>query len=178
MALELYRDLHDLLSKFGVETIDEDGDAIQTLDARIRILGGKCKELEDCALQVKEMHRILDECFKDHAPDDPYAACRDHSPGYRMAALMEILEAENERLKEEHSDGECFVCGERTSSLVGNPSRWSIWLPFNGGNETKRVYHLGCVVNAIAEHGAARAKDTWKQGEGDPAIFHDAEGRN
>lgn len=45
----------------------------------------------------------------------------------------------------------CHICGKETNDWAGNPSMWSLGLPYAGGNGKRRCYHLGCVVKVIYE---------------------------
>lgn len=48
-------------------------------------------------------------------------------------------------------DGECFVCGEMTSSIAGNPSRWGFYFPHIDGQQKNRHYHLGCLYPILRQ---------------------------
>lgn len=50
------------------------------------------------------------------------------------------------------NDGNCFVCGEMTDSLIGNPAKWSIFLPHIDGQGKHRHYHIGCLYPILKEH--------------------------
>jgi len=65
--------------------------------------------------------------------------------------LLHDAREEFERLRAERDhwfpkDGPCFLCGEPTESLSGNPSKWPITLPYHYGNGDTRLYHQYCVV--------------------------------
>jgi hypothetical protein len=43
------------------------------------------------------------------------------------------------------NDGVCYVCGEKTNSLAGNPSEWAIYLAHIDGQTKHRYYHIKCL---------------------------------
>ena len=47
---------------------------------------------------------------------------------------------------------ECHICKQQTDDLAGNPSLWSMALPYPGGNGMRRCYHMGCVVEAVTAY--------------------------
>lgn len=77
----------------------------------------------------------------------------------RIAELEAALKAECEALPDKavSKDGDCFICKGTTSAHAGNPMHWPMHLLYKGGNGKKRTYHLGCVIDAIAENAELKA---------------------
>lgn len=49
------------------------------------------------------------------------------------------------------NDGKCYVCGEETNSLVGNPSLWGFYLPNIDGQGKHRHYHIKCLYPILRQ---------------------------
>lgn len=47
------------------------------------------------------------------------------------------------------TDGPCYLCGEVTCSVAGNPHKWPAFYPYSGGNGKWRRYCTGCVIDAL-----------------------------
>jgi hypothetical protein len=47
------------------------------------------------------------------------------------------------------TDGRCFICGEKTNSLNGNPAEWPNFFPYPNGNGKWRRYCTGCVIDKL-----------------------------
>jgi hypothetical protein len=81
------------------------------------------------------------------------------------AALAERAQPTSAGAEASDKNAPCFLCGEMTCSVAGNPSRWPMDLEYRNGNGKRRHYCRGCVITAIHEKIEA-ARASAKEGEG------------
>lgn len=49
-------------------------------------------------------------------------------------------------------DRPCPFCGEMTSSVAGNPSRWPLVFTLPNGTGKTHRFHVGCVMERLFRH--------------------------
>lgn len=63
----------------------------------------------------------------------------------------------------EINDGKCFICGELTNSLAGNPSVWGFYFPHIDGSGKHRHYHLKCLYPILTDAYPAPRVGEWEK---------------
>lgn len=61
--------------------------------------------------------------------------------------LQRIIASHEYLLAKRNIDGNCFYCGKKTNSLIGNPNAWPIYLPRQDG--VSEPHHIGCVIDRL-----------------------------
>ena len=57
------------------------------------------------------------------------------------------------------NNGICYICGEKTNNLAGNPAKWPIEINITGAIDGEKIYHRGCMLSAIDEFKQNHGKD-------------------
>lgn len=65
------------------------------------------------------------------------------------------------------ADAPCYLCGEPTDSVAGNPGLWPLQFCAPDGTGVCRWWHSGCVMAQLAEVGRLKALVASLQGRGE-----------
>ena len=51
-----------------------------------------------------------------------------------------------------YKDSNCYYCGEMTDSLIGNPSKWSLFFCHKDEPGKVKAHHTGCVIQRLNDY--------------------------
>jgi len=67
-------------------------------------------------------------------------------------------------LQKEEFENTCEICNKPVLPFSANSNDWPLRLPFKNGNDKMKLYHMGCVTNALDTVRIKNTitKDSWK----------------